>query len=238
MKQKLIYLTVLAAVTTMGLTGCATPGGGYGAGPGALASHPMDSCRPGDAAVGGAVAGALLGLLAGGDGRSAARGAVAGAVVGALSCLAINAQSRRTMDAQAVEAEFRRAQGATVRPASPTLLAYETRVDSSRVRPQTPVRVQSNMKVLDGATQRVQRIEEHLVLLRPDGTEARRLPKEIALNASGGFDNDFTFQFPQAAQGLFQIRTELWVNGQKMDSNQTPIQLVMGEPMNPAFASL
>jgi len=195
----------------------------------------MDSCRTGQAALGGAVTGALIGLLAGGDGRSAARGAVAGAVVAALSCLAVNAETRRTLDAQAVEAEFRRTQGAQALPPMPKLLAYETTIDSSRVRPNTPIHVQSNIKVLDGSTRRVEKIEEHLVLLGPDAKEVRRFPKEVAANASGGFDNSFTFQFPQAEQGLYRIRTELWINGQKMDSNEAPIQLVMDGRKNPAF---
>lgn len=235
MKQKPMHLTALTVALTLGLAGCATTGGTPGTGPGVSAHHQMDSCRPGQAAVSGAVAGALIGLIAGGDGRSAARGAVAGAVVAALSCLAVNAETRRTQDAQAVEAEFRRTQGAQALPPMPKLLAYDTTIDSSRVRPETPVRVQSNIKVLDGTTRRVERIEEHLVLLGPDAKEVRRFPKEVAANASGGFDNSFTFQFPQAEQGLYRIRTELWINGQKMDSNEAPIQLVMDGRKNPAF---
>lgn len=235
MKQKSLRLTALTVALTLSLAGCATTGSTPGRGPGASAVNQMDSCRPGHAAAGGALAGALVGLLAGGDGRSAARGAVAGAVVAALSCLAVNAESRRTLDAQAVEAEFRRTQGAQALPQAPSLLAYDTTVDTGRVRPQTPVRVQSNIKVLDGSTRRVERIEEHLVLLGPDAKEVRRFPKEVAANASGGFNNSFTFQFPQAEQGLYRIRTELWVNGQKMDSNEAPIQLVMNGAMDADF---
>lgn len=235
MKKSPIRLTALTVALTLGLAGCATTGTAPGAGQGASARHQMDSCRPGQAAVGGAVTGALVGLLAGGDGRSAARGAVAGAVVAALSCLAVNAETRRTLDAQAVEAEFRRTQSTQTLPQVPTLLAYDTTIDSSRVRPDTPIRVQSNIKVLDGTTRRVEQIEEHLVLLGPDAKEVRRAPKQVAANASGGFDNSFTFQFPQAEQGLYRIRTELWVNGQKMDSNEAPIQLVMDGRKDPSF---
>ncbi len=112
-------------------------------------------------------------------------------------------------------------------PSDPTLLAYETTVNSARVTPGTPVRVASNIKVLDGSSRRVDRIEEHLVLIDREGNELRRFPKEVAAGGAGAFENTFTFSFPQAERGVYSVRTELWLNGQKTESNDSSIQLVM-----------
>jgi len=223
-----VRTTALCIALTLALGGCTTTGTGGSPGRTAAAPHAQDSCRPGTAALGGAVGGALIQALRGGDGRSIAQGAAVGAAVAAIACLAINAQTRRTMDAQTVATEFQRERGMQALPADPTLLAYETTVDAARVEPGTPVRVASSIKVVDGSSRRVDRIEEHLVLLDREGKELRRFPKDVAAGDSGAFENTFTFRFPQAEQGVYGVRTELWLNGQKTESNDSSIQLVMG----------
>jgi len=214
--------TALVVALTLALGGCASTGGTVRQGPSSAGS--LDSCKPAQAAVGGAVAGALIQAIRGGN---VAEGAVVGAAVGAIACLAVNAQTRRTMDAQSVVGEFRRTSGAQELPADPKVLAYQTQISPSRVGPGTPVRVVSNIKVMDGSVRSVQRVEEHLVLLGPGGDELRRFPKEVASGESGGFDNSFTFSFPQVEQGNYKVVTELWLNGEKLDNNQAHIQLVM-----------
>jgi len=84
------------------------------------------------------------------------------------------------------------------------------------------VRVRSRIKLLDGLEQHVERIEEHLVLLKLDGTVVWRsfFPVVVALNSSGGFYTDNTFAITRSFPGTkLLVRTELFLNGQKVASN-------------------
>lgn len=211
-----VGLTLAVAVT---LSACATTGG--------RAGGQTDSCNPWATGAVGAVLGAALGATR--DRDSAAKGAIAGAAIGALGCLAVNASTRTTQSPGAVEDDYRQTH-ATL-PASPTLLAYETRINpGTTITGGQNVEVISDLKIINGSMHKISSVREELVLLDTEGKEFRRVRKDVTSDAGGGYENKFTFAFPNGvSQGVYGIRTELLINEEIVGQNGEDMRLVFIE---------
>lgn len=214
--------TLLGAAVATLLSSCATTGSGTGG----TAGMSTDRCNPWAAGAVGALLGAALGATH--DSDAAAKGAIAGAAVGALGCIAVNASSRRVQSAAQVRDEYARAHGGTL-PATPEVLTYQTQIlPGGTVSPGQQVEVNSNLKLLEGTTQRIDSVREDIVLVDTNGKEFRRVPKEVVAGEGGAYHNTFAFSFPRGVtQGYYGIRTELFVNGEEVGRTQERLQLVL-----------
>lgn len=181
-----------------------------------------------NAAVAG-VAGAIVGgLLAGGKNR--VKGAAAGAAIGAFACFAINANSRQTKTANQVEADYKSVRGGL--PSSPSVVAYNTSISPGQViRPGADVSVISNIEVVSGQQVPVKDVKEEIVLLDPKGEEFKRGTKAVGENGtpgSGAYQNTFAFKMPNSApQGVYTVKTQVYVNGSPAQQRENRVQLVM-----------
>jgi len=220
MKQKL-RLSALALAVTLTLSACATTGSGGG---GASASGDGE-CNPW---VTGAVGAVIGGVLAGG--KNTVKGAAAGAAIGALGCLAINAHSRQVKDAQVVERDYRNGNAGQL-PAQPQVLTYQTQVEPGRAVPAGEnVTISSNIAVVAGQSQPIREVKEELVLVDTAGKEFRRSSKVVGENGSGQYENSFNFKFPKGvSQGVYGVKTALYVNGEKTRETSNRVQLVVNE---------
>ncbi|NMG66164.1 hypothetical protein GPA19_14525 [Azoarcus indigens] len=219
MEQKL-RLSALALAVTLTLSACATTSGG-----GASASSSDGECNPW---ITGAVGAVIGGVLAGG--KNTAKGAAAGAAIGALGCLAINAHSRQVKDAQVVERDYRSVNAGQL-PAQPQVLTYQTQVEPGRAVPAGEnVTISSNIAVVAGQKQPITEVKEELVLVDTAGKEFRRSSKVVSENGSGQYENTFNFKFPKGvSQGVYGVKTALYVNGEKARESSNRVQLVVSE---------
>jgi uncharacterized protein YcfJ len=206
------------------LAGCATPPGPGGAGDAAAANQ--DPCSVGMTAVAGAGLGALIGAIAGG-GKGAVIGAAAGALVGGAGCYAINVRSRQLKTAQQADSDYIRARGRL--PAQPTVVAYHVQVSNNVVQRGKPFTVRTDAEIVNGRSEQVSQVNEQLILVDPQGEPFKNGSKPLeAANASGGrFENSFELKLPpNASQGAYGMKTNLYVNGRLMGSRDLRTQLV------------
>ncbi len=205
------------------LTACAAPQRGGGSS--TATSDPCDTTR---SAAAGALAGALIGALTG-NSRSAAIGAVAGGLIGGLACVAINSQSRQTKSAAVVEQDYTRSRGAL--PAQPQLVSYQTRVDpTGTIRPNTDVRVKTNVEIVRGYSVPVREVKEEIVLYDTQNKEFKRAAKVLNEGSGGSYETDWQFKLPSGVtQGRYTVQTLMYVNGQVVAQRETTMQLVKYE---------
>lgn len=217
MKQNL-HLSALALAITLTLSACTTTATGVSTGD-------DGECNPW---ITGAVGAVIGGALAGG--KNTVKGAAVGAAVGALACMAINVHSRQVKEAQAVETDYRRSNAGRL-PAQPRVLAYQTKLAPGRAVPAgESVTVSSNIEVVAGQTQPIREVKEELVLLDTAGKEFRRSSKVVGQDGSGQYENTFNFKFPKGvSQGVYGVKTALYVNGEKASERSNRVQLVMNE---------
>lgn len=195
---------------------------------GCLAQQPeqggADDCNP----VATGVIGGILGGLFGGGKRRVA-GAAIGAAVGALACVVINASTKQTKTAADVEKEVVAAKGEL--PAEPTVVSYRTSINpDAPVRPGADVTVASEMEVTGGQKNAVSELKEEIILSDPSGKEFRRGSKAIGQPGqaiAGGYQNVFGFKLPESApQGVYAVRTILYLDGKSTNSSEQRFQVV------------
>jgi hypothetical protein len=219
-KSALKAAMLLAAMLA---TGCQDLGGTTGD-----AGGGSSGCNP----IYGALAGAALGALVGGTtgnsgGKRAAEGAAIGAGAGALACVAFNAYSKRTRTSQQVTQDYE-TQHHGQQPATPVVTAYNVNVNpADGVQPGNTANVNSSMTVVDGASQPVGQIKEALTLSGPNGQMHHE--KVVNQDSSGGgsYQNQFQIKLPSGLeQGAYQVKTQLYVNGQMLAERQQNLQVV------------
>ncbi|MBG6221902.1 MULTISPECIES: hypothetical protein [unclassified Janthinobacterium] len=185
-----------------------------------------DPCSVGTSAAAGAAVGALLGALAGGrDG--ALKGAAIGGGLAAAGCLAINVNSRQTKTAAQADRDYIRARGAL--PREPQVVSYTPQLSASTVKRGQPFKVTSVVELVNGSAQSVNDVREELVVLDPQGQPFKSGSKALASsNKSGGrFENSFELTLPAGvSQGLYGIKTNLYVNGKLAATRDLRTQLV------------
>lgn len=216
---------LVPVVATCLLAGCAVPQQN-GAAPANANASTNDPCSVGTTTVAGAAVGALIGALAGGT-KGALIGAAAGGVLGGVGCYAVNVRSRQLRTAAQVDHDYIERRGAL--PPQPQLLAYNVQVSSQAVRGK-PFTVNTEVELVNGRYQQIHDVREQIVLLDPKGQPFKNGTKPLeSQNASGGlFENSFELTLPQGvSQGVYPMRTNLYVNGQLVASRNLSTQLVI-----------
>lgn len=234
--NKTIALALMGAL----LAGCATgpQGGGSGVArqSGAPAGEAGDPCNVGGSALFGAAAGALVGALKNG-GRGAVAGALAGGALGAIGCIAINSTTRQTKSAAQVEKEYVQARGRL--PAEPQLVSYQPRLSSNVVQRGQPIHVSSVVELVHGSKKPITEVREELVVYDHEGKPFKTGSKPLVVNSAGRFENAFELTLPKAAsQGVYAMKTNLYVNGQLTASRTLNTQLVWDGSQARLIASL
>lgn len=220
---------VVAVLTTTLLAACVAPQpGGMNNGSSNLRPNNQaaqeDPCSVGQSALAGAAVGALLGGLMGGK-KGALEGAAAGGVVASLGCLAINAQSRQTKTAAQSDREFVMARGRL--PAEPQVVSYSPTTSTQTGRRGQPLRVNSVIELVNGSQQTVNEVREELVVFDPQGEKVRNGSKQLTNNTGGRFENSFELVLPNSApQGVYAMKTNLYVNGKLSASRNLQTQIV------------
>lgn len=213
--KRLISSVVLAALC---VTGCAAPGGKVGE----AAGPTSDECNPLAAAAIGALAGALLG-----SGKNRVRGSALGAGLASLACVAWNYNVRQTKSAAQVQQEFRNANQGQL-PTQTKVQNYDTRFEpNAAVASGGKLTVVSTIDVVQGTANPMTVVEEELTLVRPDGSEVKSRKKADAIRGTGGYATTFSMNMPQGVpQGVYPVRTALFINGAQVGSKSLQMQVV------------
>jgi len=95
-----------------------------------------------------------------------------------------------------------------------------------------PLTINSSIDVIKGTGDAANPVvEEELVLLAPSGqaiTNAKKAANEG--KGEGGYQTSFTLKMPEGVpQGVYPVRTALYLNGNRVDSKNMSIQIVMTE---------
>lgn len=234
MKTNLKKNLIVVALMSSTLTACVVPpqGGmnngmnnGMGQGTADNRVANQDPCSVGQSAVAGAAIGALLGGLAKGK-KGALKGAAAGGIVGTLGCLAINANSRQTRTAAQSDRDYIQSRGRL--PAEPQVVSYTPSSPSRSGQRGQPLRVNSVIELVNGSRQPVNEVREELVVFDPQGEPFRNGSKQLTNNTGGRFENTFELVLPESApQGLYTMKTNLYVNGKLSASKNLQTQIVV-----------
>lgn len=179
----------------------------------------------------GASAGALL------EGE---RGAYVGAAAGIAACFVINAQSKRTRSASEVEADYRQRHAQL--PAAPEIVHYQTSVPVGSVRRGQPLTIVSNIETISGRNTPITQVKEVIALYEPGKETPFKTSEKVATESagSGAYENTFTIKFqPNMPQGRYSVRTDLYVNGERLDQGSNGIQVVFdGSDLLPQYSTL
>lgn len=211
--------TTVALALSLGVSGCATTGGSMSA----EAASSSVECNEWLAAGIGAVLG---GALAGSRDRLA--GAAAGATVGVLACIAFNHYAQQTKSARQVQEDYQ-AKNAGRLPETTKLVRYDSRIEpSNKVSPGKQVTLVSDIEVVQGSRESAPaRLEEEIVLVRPDGKETKARKAVNEGKGAGAWRSMFTIKLPQGVpQGEYPVRTVLYIDGRQVGSRETMLQVV------------
>lgn len=176
------------------------------------------NCNAPAAAIIGAVMGGLLG-----GGKNRAGGAVIGAAIASLACVAFNYQATQTKTAQQAQDDYKTQNGGQL-PEQAVVSHYETKIEpSDQVKPGTKTTLSSSIEVVNGAAGATPTIEEEVTLFDPDGKQIKQIRKVINKDGGAGeFNSSFSFTLPEGVkQGVYPIRTALYLNGQQASTGQT-----------------
>lgn len=231
LNEKKTHRLVAGALIATLVAGCATqPYQQYpsnqGSAPMTTSTGSEDPCSVGNSALAGAAVGALLGALVDGK-RGAVRGAALGGVTGAVGCVAINAQSRQVKSAAQADQDYLRARGRM--PREPEVVAYTPMLSKAVVKRGQPFMVNSTVELVNGSARRVEEVREEIVVLDPSGSPFKQGSKAVASTnrSSGRFENSFELTLPPGvSQGMYGLKTNLYVNGRLAATRDLRTQLV------------
>ena len=220
-------ISAVAVAVAVALTGCATSK------PGAegTASTSSNDCG-GGTVVAGAVVGAIVGgLIAAATKNKAGQGAAIGAAVGggatAAYCFAFKSEAKQTKTAAQVENEYRQ-QTRGVLPDTPVVRNYSTSINPANgaVSKGGQLVIVSNAEVVNGANQRVEKVEEEIKLSR--GKENFGTMKKEMPGKGGGYQVNTTINVPDKFQdGAYALESRVLINGQPAgDWKQSRVQVV------------
>src|SRR5476649_2421232 len=215
-----VVTSVLAVSMIAGCAPMQQNGGNYQASQGNNPQQPQDPCSVGQSAV----AGALLGSLFDGK-KGAIKGAAIGGAAAAVGCLAINSHSRQTKTAAQTDHEYIQARGSL--PSDPQVLSYMPQLSSGVVQRGRPVHVNTVVELVNGSVTPVREVREELVVYDTHGEQFKTGSKPLVNNTGGRFENTFELSLPpDASQGTYALKTNLYVNNRLMATRDLRAQLV------------
>lgn len=214
---------IASTVVSMGLAGCATPGGMNS--PNANTGGSSECNVAGMAAIG-AVVGGLLSRTNNGNGL---KGAAIGGALASLACVAYNYHVKQVKTAQQVQEDYKSAHRGRL-PQAAQVVHYDTAFSpNNRATPGGSLTLTSNIEVVQGSQDaKAPVIEDELVLFSPDGRELSRKRKVANDGAgAGAYATSHTIKMPEGVpQGEYPVKTALYVNGQKVKENPMSMQIV------------
>mgnify|MGYP006352740819 FL=1 len=221
MMKKAISITMLSSAILV--SGCASTGG--------LATSANGGCNTGMSTAVGALLGAAIGASVG-DSTYAATGAAIGGAVFAAGCMMINAHTIQKKSAAEVETAYKKANKGKL-PQTTRVQQYSTVIlPNQTVSANQNITVKSDLTVVEGIADPLQRVQEKLVLKDANGKVIRELVKDVQVStdqgySSGDFENSFNWKFPASvSKGQYLLDTELLVNGKKVANNSRTITLI------------
>jgi hypothetical protein len=211
--------TALLVAALLALGGCATTGQNTS---GNTASNDSE-CNPAIAAGVGAVIGGLLG-----GGTNTVRGAAIGAAIGGFGCMLVNYRSEQVKTAQQAQDDYKQANRGQL-PEQTTIVKYTTAFKPATIRAGNKAEMDSYIEVVNGRNDPDPRLEEEMSLYKPDGKLAKSVRKPVsASGSSGGFRNSFIVPMPEGVpEGVYPVKTALYLNGVKVKTSNTKLQVVM-----------
>ena len=136
----------------------------------------------------------------------------------------MNVQSRQTKTAAQADADYQRARGAL--PELPAVVAYSPTMAGTVQRGQK-FNINSSLEVVNVRNEPVREVREELVIYNPDGKQFGTSAKPFAASGSGRFENSFEVGLPaNASQGVYALKTNVFVNGKPSASRDLRTQLV------------
>lgn len=212
MKQGMATKSIAAALSaSIVLGGCATPNGGGG---GDQAG--MNECMM--AALIGGIAGAMI------NDNNPAAGAAAGALIGGLACVVLTANTTQTKQEAEVQSDYKKAHRGTL-PANVVVEKYKTSV-TQNVTVDKPFRTESEVVVIPGKNQPVNKVEEQITMFNPDGKQFKQGKKTLTESGGGAWKNSFTATLGKGApQGIYPIKTALYVNGKLAEGSERQMKM-------------
>ncbi|HZW26236.1 MAG TPA: hypothetical protein VFF26_12195 [Gallionella sp.] len=213
MKRGMATKSIVAALSaSIVLGGCATPNGGGGGGDQAG----MNECMM--AALIGGIAGAAI------NDNNRAAGAAVGAALGALACVIVTANTTQTKQEAEVQSAYKKAHRGTL-PANIVVDKYQTSV-SQNVTIGKPFRTDSEVVVIPGKNQPVNKVEEQITMFDPSGKQFKQGKKTLAESGGGAWNNSFTATLqPGVPQGVYPIKTALFVNGNLVKGTERQMRM-------------
>lgn len=220
MKKKLSIMLLSSAVL---VSGCASTGG--------LATSANGGCNTGMSTAVGALLGAAIGASVG-DSAYAATGAAIGGAVFAAGCMMINAHTVQKKSATEVETAYKNANRGQL-PQQTRIQNYSTVVlPNQTIQANQSVMIKSDLTIIEGVSEPLQRVQEKLVLKDANGKVIRELVKDVQVSnnpdfGSGSFENSFSWKFPSSvSKGRYVLDTEVIVNGVRAANNSRTITLI------------
>lgn len=198
-------------------------------------------CNPLTSAGVGAGIGAIIGMATGGKSGGTLLGAGIGGALGALACAGWNEyQSTQAKTAQQVVADYQLANPKKALPEQAKLIKFDTKIQpSGKARSGDQVSASSYIEVLPGTNDSKPVIEEEMTLVKPDGTTLSARKKANANSTAGAYQTQFTFKLPEGVpQGVYPIKTTVFINGNKVASKDSSIQVVLNASKNALYAGL
>lgn len=180
-------------------------------------------CNTPIAGLFGAVAGGLLGK------KNRIVGAAIGASLASIACMALNYQAAQTKTAEQVQDEYK-AQNDGQLPKETVIARYESKIaPNEQVRPGSKTTLNSTIEVVRGTADIAPTIEEEVSLFDPNGKQIASTRKVANQNGdAGAFTTSFSFTLPEGVkQGVYPIKTVLFLNGQQTNSGEVALQVVM-----------
>lgn len=222
MKKTMAKTTAALLIAPLILVGCATTGNTPG-GSGDKSASSNIECNPAVVAGVGAVIGGLLG-----GGNNTLKGAAIGGAIGAFACMAINHHSEQVKSAQQVEDEYKAAHRGQV-PDQTTVVQYNTAFKPATIQAGTKAEMGSYIEVAKGRNDPNPKLEEEMSLYKPDGSLIKTLRKPVnPQSTAGGFNNNFQVPMPVGVpEGVYPVKTALYVNGTKVRTNSAKLQVAV-----------
>ncbi|MGB0496077.1 MAG: hypothetical protein ACPGJI_06955 [Kangiellaceae bacterium] len=144
--------------------------------------------------------------------------------------MVVEYQSKQVNDEDEVVKKYKLAHGEL--PAEPQLVTYESSIQPGDVvTVGKDISIQSKLEVVRSAKTRNLIIEEKITIFDNEDNqkELKSYVKTVNAesNASGAFENEFTFQLPKGMpQGIYPVRTEVLVDGKAFAPVNSQMQLV------------
>ena len=141
----------------------------------------------------------------------------------------LNYQAAQTKTAQQVQDEYKTQNDGQL-PKETVIARYESKIaPNEQVRPGSKTTLNSTIEVVRGTADIVPTIEEEVSLFDPNGKQITSTRKVANQNGdAGAFTTSFSFTLPEGVkQGVYPIKTALFLNGQQANTGEVALQVVM-----------